>query len=201
VNIGIIGGTFDPIHNGHILIAREVKARLKLAEVIFVPAGQPWMKSEKPITPAVHRLEMVRMAIAPYPYFKVSTMEVDRVGPTYTIDTILGIRAKLNAEDEVYFILGWDSLVQFPRWRDAPRLIKMCRLTAVPRPGYTLPDLNSLEAKIPGLSGRVVLLDKPEIDISATDIRQRVAQGLSINHLVPRVVAIYIRKHRLYLTP
>jgi nicotinate-nucleotide adenylyltransferase len=200
VNIGIIGGTFDPIHNGHILIAREVKARLKLAEVIFVPAGQPWMKSEKPITPAVHRLEMVRMAIAPYPYFKVSTMEVDRVGPTYTIDTILGIRAKLNAEDEVYFILGWDSLVQFPRWRDAPRLIKMCRLTAVPRPGYTLPDLNSLEAKIPGLSGRVVLLDKPEIDISATDIRQRVAQGLSINHLVPRVVAIYIRKHRLYLT-
>jgi nicotinate-nucleotide adenylyltransferase len=201
VNIGIIGGTFDPIHNGHILIAREVKARLKLAEVIFVPAGQPWMKSEKPITPAVHRLEMVRMAIAPYPYFKVSTMEVDRVGPTYTIDTILGIRAKLNAEDEVYFILGWDSLVQFPRWRDAPRLIKMCRLTAVPRLGYTLPDLNSLEAKIPGLSGRVVLLDKPEIDISATDIRQRVAQGLSINHLVPRVVAIYIRKHRLYLTP
>jgi nicotinate-nucleotide adenylyltransferase len=200
VNIGLIGGTFDPIHNGHILIAREVKARLKLAEVIFVPAGQPWMKSEKPITPAVHRLEMVRMAIAPYPYFKVSTMEVDRVGPTYTIDTILGIRAKLNAEDEVYFILGWDSLVQFPRWRDAPRLIKMCRLTAVPRPGYTLPDLNSLEAKIPGLSGRVVLLDKPEIDISATDIRQRVAQGLSINHLVPRVVAIYIRKHRLYLT-
>lgn len=201
MNIGIIGGTFDPIHNGHILIAREVKARLKLAEVIFVPAGQPWMKSEKPITPAVHRLEMVRMAIAPYPYFKVSTMEVDRVGPTYTIDTILGIRAKLNAEDEVYFILGWDSLVQFPRWRDAPRLIKMCRLTAVPRLGYTLPDLNSLEAKIPGLSGRVVLLDKPEIDISATDIRQRVAQGLSINHLVPRVVAIYIRKHRLYLTP
>ena len=201
MNIGIIGGTFDPIHNGHILIAREVKARLKLAEVIFVPAGQPWMKSEKPITPAVHRLEMVRMAIAPYPYFKVSTMEVDRVGPTYTFDTILGLRAKLNAEGEVYFILGWDSLAQFPRWRDVPRLINMCRLAAVPRQGYTLPDLNALEDKIPGLSGRVVLLDKPEIDISATDIRQRVAHGLSINHLVPRVVAIYIRKHRLYLTP
>jgi len=199
VNIGVMGGTFDPIHKGHILIAREVKAKLNLTEVIFVPAGQPWMKTERPITPAIHRLEMVRLAIKPYPYFKVSTMEVDRLGPTYTIDTIRGLSAKLNAEDEVYFILGWDSLAQFHRWRDVPRLIKMCRLAAVPRPGYALPDLNALEAKIPGFSGRVVLLDKPEIDISATDIRQRVAQGQSINHLVPRAVAIYIRKSRLYL--
>jgi nicotinate-nucleotide adenylyltransferase len=195
-----MGGTFDPIHKGHILVARTVKDKLGLTEVIFVPAGQPWMKSERTVTPARYRLEMVRLAIAPYPYFKVSTMEVDRVGPTYTIETIQGLRDKLNAEDEVYFILGWDSLALFHRWRDVPRLIKMCRLAAVPRPGYTLPDLKALEAKIPGLSGRVVPLDKPEIDISATDIRQRVAKGKSIGHLVPRAVATYIRKHRLYLT-
>jgi nicotinate-nucleotide adenylyltransferase len=142
---------------------------------------------------------MVRLAIAPYPYFRLSRIEIDRAGPTYTIDTITELRAQLAAGDELYFILGWDSLAQLPQWRDVSRLIQLCRLVAIPRPGYSLPDLKSLEAQVPGLSSRLVRLDKPEIDISATDIRKRVAQGLSIDHLVPKAVAQYIGKHKLYI--
>jgi nicotinate-nucleotide adenylyltransferase len=200
MNIGVMGGTFDPIHNGHIAMAQETRTRLNLPRVIFVPAGQPWMKSERPLTPAGHRSEMVRLAIAPYPYFRLSRIEIDRPGPTYTIDTITVLRAELAAGDELYFILGWDNLAQLPQWRDVPRLIKLCRLVAIPRPGYSLPDLKVLESRIPGLSQRLVLMDKPVIDINATDVRNRVAQGLPIDHLVPKTVAEYIRKHRLYLT-
>jgi nicotinate-nucleotide adenylyltransferase len=200
MNTGVMGGTFDPIHNGHIAMAHEARTRLNLARVVFVPAGQPWMKSERPITPAVYRFEMVRLAIAPYPYFGLSRIEVDRAGPTYTIDTITELRAQLAAGDELFFILGWDSLAQLPQWRDVPRLIKLCRLVAIPRPGYSPPDLKSVASQIPELSQRLVLMDKPVIDISATDIRKRVAQGLPIDHLVPAPVAEYIRKHRLYLT-
>jgi nicotinate-nucleotide adenylyltransferase len=200
MNIGVMGGTFDPIHNGHIAMAQETRTRLNLTRVIFVPAGQPWMKSERPLTPTVHRSEMVRLAIAAYPYFRLSRIEIDRPGPTYTIDTITELRAELAAGDELYFILGWDNLAQLPQWRDVPRLIKLCRLVAIPRPGYSLPDLKVLESRIPGLSQRLVLMDKPVIDINATDVRNRVAQGLPIDHLVPKTVAEYIRKHRLYLT-
>ncbi len=200
MNIGVMGGTFDPIHNGHITIAQETRTRLNLARVVFVPAGQPWMKSERPITPAVHRFEMVRLAITPYPYFGLSRIEIDRAGPTYTIDTITALRAELAGGGKLYFILGWDSLAQLPQWRDVPRLIKLCRLVAIPRPGYSLPDLKSVESHIPGLSQRLVLLDKPEIDISATDIRNRVALGLPIDHLVPKLVEEYIKRHRLYLS-
>jgi len=200
MKIGVMGGTFDPIHNGHIAIGQETRTRLNLAQIVFVPAGQPWMKSERPLAPAVHRLEMVRLAIAPYPYFRLSRIEIDRAGPTYTIDTITELRAQLAGGDELYFILGWDSLAQLPQWRDVSCLIKLCRLVAIPRPGYSLPDFKSLESKIPRLSQRLVLLDKPEIDISATDIRNRVAQGLSISHLVPAPVEEYIKRHRLYLT-
>jgi nicotinate-nucleotide adenylyltransferase len=199
MNIGVMGGTFDPIHNGHIAMAQETRTRLNLARVVFVPAGQPWMKSERPLTPVVHRLEMVRLAIAPYPYFRLSRIEIDRAGPTYTIDTITELRAELAAGDELYFILGWDSLAQLPQWRDIARLIKLCRLVAIPRPGYSRPDLKSLEAQIPGLSPRLILLDKPEIDVSATDIRKRVAQGLPISHLVPAPVEEYIKRHKLYV--
>lgn len=199
MNIGVMGGTFDPIHNGHLAMARETRARLNLDWVVFVPAGQPWMKSARPLTPAVHRFEMVRLAIAPYPYFRLSRIEVDRAGPTYTIDTITELRAGLAASEEVYFILGWDSLAQLPHWRDVPQLIKLCRLVAIPRPGYSLPDLKSLAEQIPGLAARLVLLDRPLIDISATDIRKRVAQGLPIDHLVPKAVAEYIEKLRLYV--
>jgi len=200
MNIGVLGGTFDPVHIGHLILAEEVRARLNLAEILFVPAGQPWLKVDSPISPAEHRVEMVRLAIADKPYFKLSTMEIERAGPTYTVDTIAEIKARLEAGDELFFILGWDNLAELSLWREPSRLIIMCRLVAVPRPDYPLPDLKALEASIPGLSQRVTLMDKPEIDISASAIRDRVAQGLSIRRLVPEPVDEYIGQHKLYLT-
>ena len=199
MNIGVLGGTFDPIHIGHLILAEEVRARLNLAEVLFVPAGQPWLKVASPISPAEHRVEMVRLAIADKPYFKLSTIEIERAGPTYTVDTIAELKARLGAGDELYFILGWDNLAQLPLWKEPSRLIRMCHLVAVPRPGYPRPDLKALEAVIPGLSQRVMFMDKPEIDISASVIRSRVAQGLPIHHLVPEPVNRYIKQHKLYL--
>ncbi|MBA7526301.1 putative nicotinate-nucleotide adenylyltransferase [subsurface metagenome] len=199
MNIGVLGGTFDPIHIGHLILAEEVRARLNLAEILFVPAGQPWLKVDSPISPAEHRVEMVRLAIADKPYFKLSTMEIERAGPTYTVDTMAELKAQLGAGEEFFFILGWDNLAELPQWRQPSRLIRMCRLVAVPRPDYPLPDLKALEASIPGLSQRVTLMDKPEIDISASAIRNRVARGLSIHHLVPEPVDEYIRQHKLYL--
>ncbi len=199
MNIGMLGGTFDPIHIGHLILAEEVRAKLNLAEILFVPAGQPWLKVDSPISPAEHRVEMVRLAIADKPCFKLSTMEIERAGPTYTVDTLAELKVRLEAGDELFFILGWDNLAELPRWRQPSRLITMCRLVAVPRPGYPLPDLKALEVSIPGLSQRVTLMDKPEIDISASAIRDRVARGLSIHHLVPEPVDEYIRQHKLYL--
>jgi len=199
MNIGVLGGTFDPIHRGHLLLAEEVRTGLNLAEVLFVPAGQPWLKVESPISSAEHRVEMVRLAIADKPYFKLSAMEIERAGPTYTVDTIAQLKTQLKAADELFFVLGWDNLAQLPQWRQSSRLITMCRLVAVPRPGYPLPDLKSLEAVVPGLSKKVILMNKPEIDISASVIRDRVARGLSIHHLVSEPVEEYIRRHRLYL--
>jgi nicotinate-nucleotide adenylyltransferase len=194
-----MGGTFDPIHNGHIVVAEEARARLNLAEVLFVPAGQPWLKEGNPILAAEHRIQMVRLAVADEPNFKLSTVEIDRGGLSYTVDTMTELRTRLGAGDELYCILGWDSLAQFSRWKEPSRTIEMCHVAAVPRPGYSLPDLDSLETTIPGLSQRLTVLDKPEIDISATEIRQRVNRGLSIRHLVPEPVDEYIRQHKLYL--
>jgi len=200
MNIGVLGGTFDPIHVGHLALAEEVRAGLDLAEVLFVPAGQPWLKADNPISPAEHRVEMVRLAIADKPYFKLSTIEVERSGPTYTVDTIAELKAQLGSGDELFFILGWDNLAGLSQWRQPSRLITMCRLVVVPRPGYLLPDLEALEASVPGLSQRVTLMDRPEIDISASAIRDRVARGSSVRHLVPEPVDEYIRQHKLYLT-
>ncbi len=200
MNIGVVGGTFDPIHIGHLIVAEEVRARLNLVEVLFVPAGQPWLKPSSPISVAEHRVQMVRLAIANKPYFKLSTMEIERPGPSYTVDTIAELQGQLDAGDELFFILGWDNLAQLPQWHEPSRLVKICRLVAVPRPGYSPPDLNSLEAVITGLSQRVIMLDKPEVDIDATEIRDRVAQGLSIHHLVPEPVERYIKQHGLYIT-
>ena len=132
-------------------------------------------------------------------YFKVSTIEIERADPSYTIDTITELRAGLGANDEIFFIVGWDSLPRLPRWKEPKQLIQMCRLVAVPRPNYSLTDLDSLEAAIPELRQSLIVLDKPRVDVSATDIRKRVAQGLSIDHLVPEAVAEYIKQHRLFL--
>lgn len=198
MKIGVLGGTFDPVHLGHLMVAEEARVQLGLAEVLFVPAAQPWLKESGAISAVEHRVQMVRLAIADKPYFKLSAVEIERAGLSYTIDTLVELGAKLGAGDELFFILGWDSLVQLPQWKEPSRLISLCRVVAVPRPGYPRPDLASLEAAIPGLSRNLIMLDKLEINISATEIRQREARGLSIRHLVPEAVAEYIKQQKLY---
>ncbi len=198
MNTGVLGGTFDPIHIGHLVVAEEVRTRLNLAEVLFVPAGQPWLKANSPVSAAEHRVQMVRLAINDNPHFKLSTIEVERPGFSYTVDTIAELRGWLDAGDELFFILGCDNLAQLPRWHESARLVRMCQLVVVPRPGYPLPDLQPLEAVIPGLSQRVIVLDKPEIDVDATEIRSRVARGLEVSQLVPKPVDEYIKQHGLY---
>lgn len=199
MKIGVLGGTFDPIHKGHLMIAETARTALSLSEVVFVPAARTPLKESDSILAAEHRVQMVRLAIADYPYFKLDTLELDRPGPSYTVDTIAELKNKLGAENELFFIIGWDSLAQFPRWREPARIIQMCNLVAAPRPGYALPDRDALEAAVPGISLRLIILRKPEIEISATEIRERVAQGLSIGDLVPETVAEYIKQHKLYL--
>ncbi len=199
MNVGILGGTFDPVHNGHLIVAEAAREQLNLNEVIFIPAGKPWLKPERIITPANHRLQMLRLALDDTPYFSISEMEIQRPGPTYTIDTINALKEKLNAEDELFFILGQDSLMQLPQWHEAPNLIELCYLVAVPRPGVKKPDLKALGAAIPGITQQVMLMKKPMVDISATDIRERVARGLSVRHLVPEPVNRYIKENRLYV--
>jgi nicotinate-nucleotide adenylyltransferase len=198
MNVGILGGTFDPVHNGHLVIAEVARERLNFNEVLFIPAGQPWLKVERSITPPQHRLQMLRLALDDRPYFRISEMEIERPGPTYTIDTIKALKERLNAEDELFFILGQDTLMQLPQWHEAQNLIRLCYLVAAPRPGVKKPDLKALETTLPGITQRVMLMKEPLVAISATDIRERAARGLSVRHLVPEPVNRYIKEHRLY---
>ncbi len=198
MKIGVLGGTFDPVHAGHLSLAGEARAILDLDEVVFIPAGQPWLKEGMPVTAVEHRLQMVRLAIAGGPYFRLSTMEIERPGPSYTVDTIAELRAKLGPGAEIFFIMSWDSLAGFPQWREPGRVITMCSLVVAPRPGCQRPDPIALEKDVPGISRRVIMMDRPEIDISASEIRERLARGLSIRHLVPEAVEGYIKQHKLY---
>jgi len=196
VNIGILGGTFDPIHIGHLVVAEEARTKLGLSEVLFVPAGQPWLKQARDITPAAHRVEMVRRAIADNPYFKLSTLEVDHPGPSYTVDTLTLLQDQLSSESSLFFILGRDTLAELPLWKEPRKVIQLCRLVVPPRLGSR--DLRHLEEAIPGLLDKVIQLDMPVIGISSSEIRHRIAQGLPIRYLVPSVVEKYIVEHRIY---
>jgi len=198
MNIGVLGGTFDPIHSGHLVIAEEAGLKLRLDKALFIPAGQQWLKTERDITPAVHRVEMVRRAIADKPYFELSTVDVDRSGPTYSVETMTILHQQSGAEAKLFFIVGWDSLAELPQWKEPDRLVQLCKLVAVTRPGFNRPDLKEMESLVPGITQSVVWLDIPPIDISSTDIREKVAQGQSILGLVPDEVDKYIAEHKLY---
>jgi nicotinate-nucleotide adenylyltransferase len=198
MNIGVLGGTFDPVHSGHLVIAEEARLRFGLNKVLFVPAGQPWLKTNSKITAAAHRVEMLKRAIADNAGFELSTMEIDRPGPSYSVDTVAVLQQQSGAGAKVFFLVGWDSLSELPQWKEPARLIQLCKLVAVTRPGFSRPDLKSLEPSIPGITQSVVWLDIPPIDISSSDIRDRVAQGLSIHSLVPDKVESYIAENKLY---
>ncbi|HJX36821.1 MAG TPA: nicotinate-nucleotide adenylyltransferase [Dehalococcoidales bacterium] len=198
MKIGVLGGTFDPIHNGHLAIAEEARAYLNLNEVIFLPAGQPWMKSDRSISPARHRTAMIALALQSRPYFKTSTIEIEHQGPSYSVNSIAELKTQAVEPTDWYFILGWDNLSKIPQWREPAKLIEMCFLAAVPRPGYERPNMKKLEAALPGIAKKVILMDKPRLEISATDIRNKAAQGLPISGLVPEAVEKYIKENGLY---
>lgn len=198
MDIGVLGGTFDPIHLGHLIIAEEARLRLGLAEVFFLPAGQPWLKGIRNIAAKEHRLEMIRLAIGSNLNFKVSTIELDQPGPSYSVESIPLLNRQLGVDVRLYFLVGIDALAELHSWKEPARLVDTCQLVGVTRPGYRDFDWSSLERVIPGASQRIVLLEVPEIGISSSEIRERVARGLSIRYLVPEPVERYIREHGLY---
>ena len=198
MRVGVLGGTFDPIHLGHMLISEEAMGRLSLEEIIFVPTGNPWMKEGRPLSPAYHRVNMVRLAISANPFFRCSQVEVDREGYTYTVDTLVQMRNELDAGDEIYFILGSDSLKELGRWKEPARVLELCTPVAVPRPGHGDLDLAFLDDISPSASGKVVVLEGPEVEISGTDIRRRAREGVSVRYHVPDQVHDYIHRYGLY---
>ncbi|GAA1848222.1 nicotinate-nucleotide adenylyltransferase [Pseudonocardia ailaonensis] len=188
--IGVMGGTFDPVHHGHLVAASEVADRFGLDEVLFVPTGQPWQKSAKAVSPAEDRYLMTVIATASNPRFSTSRVDIERDGPTYTADTLADLRASLP-DTELYFITGADALSQILSWHKVEELFTLAHFVGVTRPGYELVDRH-----LP--KGSVSLVEVPAMAISSTDCRERVAAGRPVWYLVPDGVVQYISKRRLY---
>ncbi len=197
--IGILGGTFDPVHLGHLAIAEAALDRLDLDRVILIPAGRPWLKSGQQVTPADHRLAMVKLAVEDRPRLDASSIETDRPGPTYTVDTLVDLRRRFGSDVELYFILGMDSLRELRRWREPERLFDLCTVVAVSRPDSDDVSTADVERDFPAALGRIKAIRGPMLDISATDIRTRIADTRPINACVPLPVERYIREHGLYI--
>ncbi|MCU1508297.1 MAG: putative nicotinate-nucleotide adenylyltransferase [Glaciihabitans sp.] len=186
--VGVMGGTFDPIHNGHLVAASEVQQKFDLDEVLFVPTGQPWMKPR--VTDGEHRYLMTVIATAANPRFMVSRVDIDRDGPTYTIDTLRDIR-KQRPNADLFFISGADAITQILDWKDVDELWSLAHFVAVTRPGH---DLAISALPVQGVSS----LEVPALSISSTDCRARVSRGFPVWYLVPDGVVQYISKHHLY---
>ncbi|MDR4532646.1 nicotinate-nucleotide adenylyltransferase [Glutamicibacter endophyticus] len=186
-----MGGTFDPIHNGHLVAASEVAAELDLDEVVFVPTGMPWQKSDREVTSPEHRYLMTVIATASNPRFTVSRVDVDREGPTYTRDTLLDLRSE-RPDAELFFITGADAMSKIMSWRHIDELWDLAHFVGVTRPGHSLPEMEELKAK------SISQLEIPALAISSTDCRQRVEQGKPVWYLVPDGVVQYIAKYGLY---
>lgn len=187
-----MGGTFDPIHNGHLVAANEVRDLFGLDEVCFVPTGQPWQKTGRGVTPAEERYLMAVVATASNPRFSVSRIDVDRPGPTYTVDTLRALRAARPEADEVFFITGADALAQILTWHSVGELFELAHFVGVTRPGYELAMSDGLP------EGSVTLVEVPALAISSSDIRVRVHDEHPIYYLVPDGVVQYVEKRRLY---
>lgn len=201
--IGLMGGTFDPIHMAHLIMAEEVRTTLGLSQIVFVPAGEPPHKMLRPVTPVQHRLAMVELAIITNPHFTISRVEIDRSGPSYLVDTLRQLHEEWGPDVAISFIIGWDSLEDFPGWYKPREILEqLTHLIAVRRPGY-VDDIaynEKLEARLPGLKEKLRIVPVPQLDISSTDIRQRVAEQRPIKYQVPAAVEEYIRAHGLYQT-
>ncbi|MDX1520497.1 MAG: nicotinate-nucleotide adenylyltransferase [Anaerolineae bacterium] len=196
--IGVLGGTFDPIQIAHLMSAEVVVDTLPVEKVFFVPAGDPPHKQGRLITSTVHRRSMVNLAIAANPRFELCPVDLNRPGPHYSVDTVQLIREQNNlTADDCYFIIGGDSLVDLPTWHQPEKLIEICRLVVVHRPGYQ-PDTAALAEQIPGLPDRLVWVEMPQISIAASQIRDWVKAGRSVRYQVPDEVWLYIQRCGLY---
>jgi len=191
MRLGVMGGTFDPVHHGHLVCASEVASLFSLDEVVFVPTGQPWQKRDTPVTPAEDRYVMTCIATATDPMFTVSRIDIERDGPTYTKDTLRDLRAERGDAAELFFITGADALAQLLTWVDPAELFGLAHFVGATRPGYTADP-----AAFP--DGAVTLVEIPALAISSSDLRSRVARGAPIAYLVPDGVVRYIAKRRLY---
>ena len=198
--IGILGGTFDPPHLGHLLIAEAARVALALDSVLFLPAGEPWLKSGQRIMPATHRLRMVELAVADNPDFGVCDREVRRSGPTYTVDTLRQLYGEYPAATDFYFIVGSDVLADFHRWKEPGRILELCRLAVIQRPGASSDGIVALAERFPEAAalGAVVSVAGPRVDFSASELRRALAAGRSVRYQTPDAVAAYIQEHKLY---
>jgi nicotinate-nucleotide adenylyltransferase len=195
-----MGGSFDPIHTAHLIMADTAREALKLDIMLFLPAGKQPLKQGKPATPAEARVQMIRLAIEGNPAFALSRVDVDREGLSYTADSLAELRAEWGDRDEahLWFIIGSDSLLTLPNWHDPDRILAQARLAVVRRPTFTA-DMAALETQVPGLSSAVDWVDAPLLEISATDIRERVRTGRSIRYRVTEPVRLYIEEQGLYI--
>ena len=192
-----MGGTFDPIHIAHLAIAEEVRVRLALDRVLFVPARVSPLKVGNTHATGDDRYRMVELAIVDNAGFQASRLELDRSGPSYTVDTLASLRKAYGDEAALYFIMGMDALEALPYWRHPDQIVRLARLVVIARPGYEA-DWVALERAIPGLREATEVIDTLRLDISSSELRERVRQGMPIRYLVPAPVEAYIREHRLY---
>ncbi len=200
--LGVLGGTFDPVHLGHLAVAEEAREALGIERVLFVPAGDPWQKADRAVTPAAHRLAMVELAIAGNPALAVDRGEVDRPGPSYTVDTLAELAAEARVAGrtpDLWFILAAEALDGLPTWREPERILALARLAVVPRPGGPVDAAERFRSRFPGATA--VFLDAPNLAISGTQIRARVAAGRSIRYLVTPAVEAYVARCALYRDP
>lgn len=199
--IGIMGGTFDPIHHGHLVAAEAVRARLGLERVVFVPAGRPPHKADREVSEERHRYLMTVMATVTNPLFTVSRMEIDRPGPSYTVDTLRAFRDALGERSRLHFITGFDAVREILTWREPEVFLRLCQVVAVTRPGYRVEEVESLRHSLrldPNGPDPLEILEVPALAISSSDIRRRVGAGEPIKYLVPEGVETYIAKMGLY---
>lgn len=195
--IGLFGGTFDPIHIGHLILAVEAQYQLRLNQIYLAPAADPPHKQADPISPVHHRLAMCRLAIADNNEIDISLIDAERPGPHYTSDMLRLFRQRIDADARLFFLMGLDSLRDLPTWHEPEWLVRNCRLVALRRHDVDI-DWPSLETALPGVRAQVVILDMPQIEIASSVLRERVRAKQPIRYQVPRSVEHYIREHRLY---
>jgi nicotinate-nucleotide adenylyltransferase len=198
-SVGILGGTFDPIHHGHLVIAEEARETLGLERVLLVPTATPPHKPDRAVTAAAHRLAMVGLAVAGNPAFAASGLEVERGGSSYTVETLEALLRE--GVSDPWFIMSAETLADFPTWRRPDRILELCRLAVVPRGNHEALDTTWAREHFPGREDRIVFLSGPLLPISGSVVRRRAAAGRSVRYLVPDAVARYIADHALYTQP